>query len=426
MMKQLMKSATVRNAGWLMIGKIGQMVISLIVGLLTARYLGPSNYGIINYASAYTSFFMAFCTLGINSVLVKEFVDHPAEEGQIIGSSLLLRGISSLLSAGVILCLVSVLDAGEPVTIAVTALCSLGLVFNVLEVLNYWFQSKLHSKVTAIVTLIAYALTSVYKIVLLILQKSVEWFAFSTSLDYFLMGTMLLFCYKKQGGQRLAFSKTVARRIMSKSVHFILPGMMVAVYGYVDKFMLKHMLSEVDVGYYATATAVCGMWSFVLAAVIDSMYPSIMAAHKQDRQLFEKKNRQLYAIVFYVAVAVSAVFFLGGEWIVVLLYGQAYLPAAAPLKVVTWYTAFSYLGVARNAWIVCENRQVYLKYIYITAALSNVLLNFAFIPIWGATGAAAASLVTQIMTTVVVPFFIKQLRRNSVLMLEGICFKNIK
>ena len=137
MMKRFFKKAIVKNASWLIGGKVLQMVISLLVGLFTARYLGPSNYGLINYATAYTAFFMAFCTLGINFVLVKEFVDHPEDEGVIIGSTLVLRGISSLLSAGMIVCLVGFLDADEPTTILVTALCSLGLIFNELANLGH-------------------------------------------------------------------------------------------------------------------------------------------------------------------------------------------------------------------------------------------------------------------------------------------------
>lgn len=426
MIKKLFSNKTVKNAGWLIFGKLAQMAISLVVGLLTARYLGPSNYGTINYATAYTAFFMAFCTLGINSVLVKEFIDNPDDEGEIIGSSLLMRALSSLLSAGVIICLVSIVDAGDKTTIIVTALCSIGLIFNIFETFNYWFQSKLQSKVTAVATLIAYAITSAYKVVLLILGKSVEWFAFATVLDYFCLAVLLFACYKKNSGKRLSFSKTACKRILRQSVPFILPGLMVSIYGYADRFMLKHMLSKEAVGYYSTAAALCSMWCFVLSAIIDSLTPSIMKAHKTDKAHFEKLNKRLYAIVFYVSVGVSCIFCIFGDLIVFLLYGKQYMPSVSPLRAVTWYTAFSYLGVARNAWVVCENKQKYLKYIYISAAVCNVGLNFVFIPLWGATGAAIASLVTQIMTTMVVPFFIKDIRRNSVLMLEGICLKGLK
>ena len=99
MIKELLHSKVTKNAGWLIGGKVIQMLINLVVGLITARYLGPSNYGLINYAGAYTAFFSSFCTLGINSVIVKEFVDHPDKTGEIIGTTLGLRALSSFLSA---------------------------------------------------------------------------------------------------------------------------------------------------------------------------------------------------------------------------------------------------------------------------------------------------------------------------------------
>lgn len=75
--KKLLENRTIKNAGYLIVGRIVQMAFGLIVGLITARYLGPANYGLINYANAYIVFFTSVCTLGINSVLVKELVDHP-------------------------------------------------------------------------------------------------------------------------------------------------------------------------------------------------------------------------------------------------------------------------------------------------------------------------------------------------------------
>lgn len=425
MIKRILKNAVVKNAGWLIIGRILQMLISLVVGLLTARYLGPSNYGLINYANAYTAFFMAFCTLGINSVLVEEIINYPEQEGTIIGSTLFMRAVSSFSSACMIICIVGIVEKDEPTTIAVTSLCSIGLLFNIFDTFNYWFQSKLQSKVTSIVLLIGYAITSAYKVVLLILQKSVLWFAFSTALDYICVGVLLLVAYRKYNGQSLSFSKAVSRRILKKSVPFILPSLMVSIYGYADKFMLKQMLSEESTGYYASAVAICGMWTFVLTAIIDSMYPLIMETYKSDRELYNKRNRQLYAMVFYISVGVSLFLSVFAEKVVVLLYGKAYLPAVSPLRVVTWYTAFSYLGVARNAWIVCENKQKYLKYIYVLSALSNIVLNCFFIPAFGATGAAFASLITQVLAALIVPLFFKGIRYNSVLMLEGICFRKV-
>ena len=422
-LKQLLNNKTAKNAIWLIGGKIGQVLVNLTVGLFMARYLGPSNYGLVSYGTAYTTFFASLANLGINSVLVKELIDHPNQEGKILGTSLFLRMISSVLSALMIIGIVHVVDAGEPETILIVSLCSLGLIFHIFEVINYWFQSRLKSKVTAIVTLIAYLLTALYKLALMVLGKDAVWFAFSTSFDYLCIGIMLLLVYVKDKGARFTVSKEYACELLKKSCHFILPGIMIAVCSQTDKIMLKQMVGETETGYYSTAISLCHAWCFVLTALIDSFTPSIMKLYNIDEKQFVRRNKQLYAMIFYLCALVSVVFTLTSDWLVSFLYGKEYLPVAPILKILTWYTAFSYLGGGRNAWVVCKGAQKHLLKVYFAAALVNVVLNSILIPHFGASGAAFASLCAQVMTTMVVPFFIPDLKENAKLMLEAICLK---
>ena len=421
--KEILHNRIAQNAGWIIGGKIAQMLINLIVGVLTTRYLGPSNYGLINYAGAYTAFFSSICTLGINSIIVKEFVDNPNKEGEIIGTTLGLRVVSSFFSALTIIGISFIVDADEPTTRCVVVLSTIGMLFQIFETFNYWFQSKLQSKTTAVVSLIAYLITSIYKVFLLISKKAVTYFAFATSVDYICLAVLLYISYKRYGGTKLSFSKKYSKTLLKKSYHFIFPGLMVAIYGHIDKIMLKLMVNEAEIGFYSTSLALCSIWSFVLSAIIDSLYPPIMEAFNHNKAEFDKKNKLLYALVFYISITVSLLLSVFGGFAINILYGEAYMPACASLRIITWYTAFSYLGVARNAWIVCMERQKYLKYIYCSAAISNIILNIVFIPFWGATGAATASLVAQIITTLVVPFFIKEMRENSILIIKAILFR---
>ena len=364
MIRKLLANKIAKNAGWLIAGQIYHMVLAFVVGLLTARYLGPSNYGLINYAATYTSFFSSFCTLGINSIIVKNFVDHPEEEGETIGSAIVLRAISSVLSVIMILCITLIADKGETITHIVVLLCGVGVIFQVMDTLNYWFQSRLQSKYAAIAAMISCTIVSIYKVWLLVTGKSVVWFAISTSIDYAVIALVLLIIYKKNNGPKFIFSITKAKELFSSSYHFILAGLMVSIYASTDRFMLKQLLNEAEVGYYSTAVSVCSAWVFVLSAITDSIYPDILQSFNSDKNIFEEKNKQLYAIVFYVSIIASCLLSVFAEPIVYILYGNDYLPAAAPLRVITWYTAFSYLGVARNAWVVCYRKQNYLKYLY--------------------------------------------------------------
>ena len=424
--KNILKNKIVANAGWLIAGKVVQMLLSLVVGVLTARYLGPSNYGVINYAATFSAFFLAFCTLGINSVIVKEFIDNPKEEGKTIGTTLFLRGISSVLSFLTIIVIVFLINGNEKITLIVCILYNISLIFGILDTFYYWFQAKLKAKVTAIATLCGYVISSAYKIVLLATGQSVELFAIATMFDYITVYAIEIVVYKKLGGQKLKVSLSYGKELFKKSYHFILPSLMVAIYGYTDKFMLKNIISDTEVGYYSTAVHICTLWTFVLAAIVDSVVPSIMQANKKDKALFERRCRFLYSTVFYVAVIASTAICILAELGIKILFGEAYLPAATPLRIVTWYTAFSYLGAARDSWIVCENKQKYIKYVYLCSCLVNVALNFVLIPYMQSSGAALASLITQFASVLLVPFIIKPLRRNAVLMTEGITFRKIK
>ena len=422
--KDLWKSKVTRNASWIIAGRVYHMLLAFFVGLLTARYLGPSNFGLINYAATYTSLFASFCTLGINSVIVKNFVDHPDDEGETVGSAIVLRTVSSVLSLIMMVCITLIADKGETTTHIVVFLCGIGVVFQVMDTLTYWFQSKLQSKYSAFATVISYTVVSVYKVWLLVTGKSVEWFAVSTSVDYLVVAVVLLLMYRKHSGPQFKCSMHKAKELFFSSYHFILAGLMVSIYGSTDKFMLKQMLDEAEVGYYSTAVSLCNTWVFLLSAIIDSLYPVILQSFG-NKQLFERKNKQLYAIVFYISVVVSLGFSLLATPIIDVLYGSAYAPAAAPLRIITWYTAFSYLGVARNAWIVSYNKQNCLKYLYVGAAITNVILNALMIPLWGSSGAALASLLTQISTIILFPALLKDLRSNVQLMLDAILLKDV-
>lgn len=423
---RLTKNRVARNAGWLIGGNIIYKLIAFIVGIWTARYLGPSNYGLITYASAYTTFFFSLCTLGINSILVKNFVDYPEEEGITLGTSLALQGVSSLLSIGMICLIVFFVDYGDAITLTVVFLCSLGLFFQMMQSIQYWFQAKLESKYVAIATTTAYIITSLYKVVLLISGADVVWFAIATSVDYLTASAIMFVAYKAKNGPKLGFSKLKAVQLIKDSYHFIFSGLMISIYGATDRLMLKHMIDESAVGYYGTAQSLCDSWTFILAAIITSLTPVIIDKHNTDMFSYEKTNKKLYAIVFYCSAIVGLLITFLAEPIIKILYGQSYIPSIQPLRILTWYSGFSYLGVARDAWVICENNQKYLPYLYMCSAILNVILNALMIPSMGASGAALATLITQFGTVFIFPVFIKNMRPNVKLMLDAILIKGIK
>ena len=381
--KKLKGNRFFSNVIWDMGGKVFQMFLTLVVGMLTARYLGPSNYGVIGETASYVSFFSVICQLGFNSTAVKEIMDNKEREGEILGTAIFFRVCTSLISTVAITCLLYVLKDGDRVIVWVAFLQSLSLVFQSFEMIHYWYQSRLETHVSVKIQSFAYIVMAVYKIALLVLGKSVEWFAFSTALEMAVVAAALIFIYGKGEGKKLTISIDAGIELLKSSYHFILSGLMVTIYSEMDKIMLGEMLSEAAVGFYTAATKVSSMWSFVLIALINSSRPVIISSRNHSQELYVKQNKRLYAAVIWIGIAAGLGITALGKWIIYFMYGEAYLPATSSLQISAWYTMFAMLGTARGIWIVCENKAKYVKYYLGIGAVINVILNYLLIPAFG-------------------------------------------
>lgn len=415
----MFRNRTVQNAKWIIGCKAVQALLQLVVGMLSARYLGPSNYGLINYAASVVAFLVPVMQLGLYATLVQEYVATPEREGEIMGTALVLNFLSGAACIVGVTAFSMVSGSGNPVTVAVCALYSTQLLFQAMEMLQCWFQAKLLSKYSSMAMLGAYVAVSAYKIWLLATGKSVYWFALSHSVEYGMAGIGMLVLYRKVGQQKLRFSFRTGRELVSRSKYYIPANMMVTVFQSTSYVMLKLMMGDADNGFYAAAVTCTGLPAFVYTAIVDSARPTILESRKQSVAAFEKNVSRLYAIVIWLSVVQSIGFTLLAKPIVWILYGDAYLNAVPVLRIQVWNIAFSYMGAVRNIWILGEGKYPLLWRINLTGAVTNVVLNAVLIPLWGACGAAVAAVLTQMITNFVLGFLMGGIRRNNRLILRG-------
>ena len=420
----IFKGKVFRNASWIIASKLMQAIFAFFIGILTARYLGPANYGIINYAASIATFAFPIAQLGFSNTLVQELTRNPQAEGKILGTSIFLSFFSALFCMGGVVSFSAVANWGDTETIAIVAIYSITLLFQVLDLVQYWFQAKLLSKYSSVAMLVAYAIVSGYKLYLLVTQKSIYWFAASQAIDYFLIALFLFLLYRKLGGQPFSFDWSLAKRLFGTSKYYIVTGLMTAIFSQTDKIMLKSMAGETATGYYSAAVAIASIPTFVYAAIIDSYRPVVFAA-QNDEKRFELNLRRLYSIVIWLSLLQSVFMTIFSDLFVGILYGEAYAPTSTILRIVVWFVTFSYLGSIRNIWVLAKNKQKYLWIINASGALLNVALNWAMIPFLGAVGASIASVLTQMFANFILGFILRPIRENNKLLLKSLNPKTI-
>lgn len=416
----MLKNKAIQNAGWYIGCKVVQSLLQLLVGMLSARYLGPSNYGLINYAASVVAFAVPIMQLGLRATLVQEYVVSPEQEGRIMGTSLVMTTLSSAACIIGVVCFAMVANAGDTVTVIVCAVYSVQLLFQTLELLHSWYQAKLLSKYSSLAMLGSYIVVSAYKIFLLVSQKSVYWFALSHSVEYCSIGIAMLVIYKELGAQKLSFSWDLAKELFSRSKYYILASMMLTIYQNTDHVMLTLMAGDAENGFY-TAAITCGcVVQFVFVAIMDTARPIALESHSRSQEEFDRNISRLYGIIIYLSIAQSVAFTVLAKLIVKLLYGNAFMQTVPVLKILTWNTAFAHIGSVRDIWILGEEKHRILWKINLSGVLGNVILNAVMIPRWGACGAALASVLTRFFANFILGFIMPSIRSNNRLLLKGL------
>ncbi len=121
------------------------MLVGLVVSVLVARYLGPDAMGEWSFAISFVTFFSALAYLGFNSILPREFINDGSTE-KIISTAMISRGLASLIALLASVLVMAAWKGWQSDYIIYVLILSSVFIFGVIDVFDYYFQSKLQSK----------------------------------------------------------------------------------------------------------------------------------------------------------------------------------------------------------------------------------------------------------------------------------------
>ena len=220
MAKKSLKKQFVSNASWQMAQQIYSMLLSLVIGSISARYLGPGNYGLINYGASLISLMATLTGLGLDEVIMNELVMKKDKTGTLIGTALVMRLLASVVGVFAIVAIIITLEPNNKILWVITILQTFQLFGNLYYVFNYWFQVELKSKYVSIAYIIGLTVSGIWRVIILVKNASVEFFAMTASIQGIVVLFIVAICFFTISHERLHFDKNVAKDLISKSYYF--------------------------------------------------------------------------------------------------------------------------------------------------------------------------------------------------------------
>jgi O-antigen/teichoic acid export membrane protein len=192
------------------------------------------------------------------------------------------------------------------------------------------------------------------------------------------------------------------REILSASVSFGVKGYLSRIasflYYRIDMFILSYFMGAQAVGQYAIAV----LFAELLWNIPSSLAPAVMfKSASEDSQARDVLTASACRHTLLICVSAAACIALLGRPVVKLAFGSDYLPSVTPLLVLLPGTAFLSLGGVLANDFVGRGKQLMNSFAAIVTLLINVPLNFLLIPVWGISGASAASTFSYCAGTVV-------------------------
>jgi len=401
--------AILSNTGWLFADKALRMGVGLFVGVWVARYLGPEQFGLWNFAIAFSAMFGPFAALGLDGIVVRNLVKTPERQHELLGTAFALKLIGAVVALMLALIAIALMHTDEQLTLWLVALSAAGFIFQSVNVIDFYFQAKVQSKYTVYAANAAFILITIVKVALLISAAPLIAFAWVGLGEVALTSLFLLFAYKMNhyNFRDWSYDSSVARELLKESWPLIFAGVAVSLYMRIDQVMLGAMLGQGEVGLYSVALRLSEVWYVIPSIIVASVTPAISNAHTYSYDLYKLRLQQLFNNLVKIAYLVAIPMTFLANFLVHLLYGESYGNAGAILAVHIWAAVFVFLGVASTPWTMNEKTMKVALYQTMLGASINILLNIYLIPRYGGVGAAVATALSQCLCVWVSNYFFK-------------------
>ncbi len=410
------------NFSWLLIDKLLRVVVGLFVYTWTARYLEPELFGLWQYAIAFVAMFLPFSTLGLNNIVVKECVKNPDDQNRLIGTTFWLKLTGGFI--GILAALITILFLRSNNSTAQYAvlITSLAYIFQSTDAIDLFFQSKLQSKYTVIAKSTAFLITNGFKIWLILIEAPLLAFVWTAMLEFALAGCFLLIVYRLKYSRlsNWRFSLQTAKRLLKDSWPLILSSVSITIQAQIDQVMLGDMISDKEVAQYAVAMKIMVVITFIPMIIFNSVAPEITKAKQISEDLYYYKLSKIYQLMFFVFLAIGIPIFLFSDFIIHILYGDAYQAAGLLLSLLVIRLFFTNFGVAKTLFITNDNLFKYSLITSVAGSLCNVFFNWLLIPGYASIGAVWATIISFSVTIFVIDIFYYRVRRNLKTMLLAI------
>lgn len=376
-------------------------ILSLIFPLITfpyiARVLAPEGIGQANFASSIANYFVLIGALGITAYAIREGAKKCEDKEQlgIFASEMWSIGIWAAIAAYICLGMTLLFYKELNDYRYLILIYSFQILFNMLSM--EWFLSIYEEY--AYITMRSFVFQCLSLLLLFWLVKKPEdvyWYVSIQMISIAGTGITNHIYVRKRVKLKLIWSKEILKHLPSIMLIFS-TTLATAIYVNLDTSMLGLIWGDAQVGYYSVAAKLYNIIKALINSMVTVYSVRLCSQYFQNREEYLETFAEAFQIITGLTIPIAMGGYLMREEIIIILGGEAYLEAKASLLLLLLSLIPATLGNLFGSGallVIKEERNMFIA--TITGTIVNMVLNYIFIHKMKCTGAAAATLITEL------------------------------
>jgi O-antigen/teichoic acid export membrane protein len=409
----------VKNSATPLFAQLTGKVLDFGFAIFVLRLLGPEGNGEYTFAVLTWVFFAAFCDFGLEGIVTREIArvrqlpNAQEQVNRLFYTKLFLRLFFSVVALPLSLLWIG----GFGLTGNLTAASAWAII---LLMIGFWpsvvagsitvvFRGYEKFEFLAAVQLLA----SIIKVPLGLGALLAGWgpvgLAASSVVVNFIQVAVLQALMRKQvfvpRFTRHVFDRKLAGTLLHESLPLLLNGLIISVLFKSDGLILQAVKGNFELGVYNSAYKFIDALLIIPSTLTMALFPLFSSYGTEAKDSLLRAYKEGLRLLMVIAWPVSAGTVFVAYDLIGALGGTEFLPGGAiALQILIWFLPFSYINGLTQYVLIAINRQRSITWAVVIGAVANVGLNLVLIPLFGYSGAAALTILTEII--LLVPFCI--------------------
>ncbi|WP_297898936.1 flippase [Methanobrevibacter sp.] len=396
-----------KNTSWLLTSQIITSVFGFVWIVILMRYLGVSDFGIMNFAISFTTIMSIFTDLGISTYVTRDLSRSPELSQKYIGNAIPLKIFLSTLTFIVTLAILFIMDY-DILTKEVVLVFALQTIFlNMGWLFNGVFQAFGKMKYQAIGIIINSSLILLGSILLTYFNLGLM----AVALTY-MAGSLITLIYlyinlrDKITIPKFQINFNFWKKSVKEAVPFGITSIFTTIYYMIDTVMISFIVGSFAVGIYSSAYKIITVFTTIYMVYNYVVFPLMSKFYKDSEDLlkisYEKSVKYLVLIMLPFAIGIT----IYSQDIIVLICGKNYILAESVLKILIWNVLFVMVNGASTNLLNSSGNELAVTKINGLACLINVALNIFLIYYLSYIGASIATVITGIVVFTLMMYII--------------------